>query len=233
MVSGKLEKLIFEGYSKDKPILRYTPESMIELFTAPDQLETKTIRTYGIDSMVCTPVYDEVEAALNPPRCEMLEYVKAAIGEGYQPENEEAITNLSLIDALNDNDLNREFGKCWQWYDMGGGMHETFEKQVHFEEHKEAVIQAVGHKAIDCQKVKAAADSDAANAMAAAEAEEIKRKADKELRHKRETFEVATKHLIKWLNDNSNPHAIIVIDPTSATLHTGEIGYQTEEFLKD
>jgi hypothetical protein len=46
----------------------------------------------------------------------MLEYVKAAIGEGYQPENEEAITDLSLIDALNDNDLNREFGKCWQWW---------------------------------------------------------------------------------------------------------------------
>jgi hypothetical protein len=121
---------------------------VIELFTAPDQVETKTIRTYGIDSMVCTPVYEAVEAALNPPRAEMLEYVKAAIGEGYQPENEEAITDLSLIDALNDNDLNREFGKCWQWYNMGGGMHETFEKQIHFEEHKEAVINALGNKAI-------------------------------------------------------------------------------------
>lgn len=64
---------------------------------------------------------------LNPPRAEMLEYVKAAIGEGYQPENEDAITDLSLIDALNDNDLNREFGKCWQWYNMGGGMYGTLE----------------------------------------------------------------------------------------------------------
>lgn len=64
---------------------------------------------------------------LNPPRAEMLEYVKAAIGEGYQPENEDAITDLSLIDALNDNDLNREFGKCWQWYDLGGGMYGTLD----------------------------------------------------------------------------------------------------------
>ena len=117
-------------------------------------METKTIRTYGIDSMVCTPVYEAVEAALNPPRAEMLEYVKAAIGEGYQPENEEAITDLSLIDALNDNDLNREFGKCWQWYNMGGGMHETFEKQIHFEEHKEAVINALGNKAIGVRSEK-------------------------------------------------------------------------------
>jgi hypothetical protein len=31
---------------------------------------------------------------------------------------------------------------------LGGGMHETFEKQIHFEEHKEAVINALGNKAI-------------------------------------------------------------------------------------
>lgn len=179
LVANKLENLVFEGYSMEKPVLKCHPESVIELFTAPDQLETKTIRAYGIDSMVCTPVYEKVEATLNPPRAEMLEYVKAAIGEGYQPENEEAITDLSLIDALNDNDLNREFGKCWQWYDMGGGLHETFEVP------------------------------------------------------KRQSFENITRPVIQWLNDNSNPHAIIHIDPTSATLHTGEIGYSTEEFLKD
>lgn len=143
MAPVKLEQLIFEGYSKDKPILRYTAESVIELFTAPNQLETKTIRTYGIDSMLCTPLYDEVEAALNPPRAEMIEYVKAAIGEGYQPENEAAITDLSLIDALNDNDLNREFGKCWQWYSMGGGFHETFKepKNKGFEEAAQPLIK--------------------------------------------------------------------------------------------
>ncbi|MDU4995340.1 MAG: hypothetical protein E6265_01985 [Enterobacteriaceae bacterium] len=337
--SDPMEKLIFEGYSKDKPRLKIHDEGLIELFTEPDQLETKTIRTYGIDSMVCTPVYEEDEVALNPPRAEMLEYVKAAIGEGYQPENEEAITDLSLIDALNDNDLNREFGKCWQWYDMGGGLHETFEKQVHFEEHKEDVIKAIGHKAIGCCSEKSAPDSNkhalksnfftiefqiptekdlnkiffevcdsircltpshdafrmvfdemltrvrdsvlasitirdeffhSPNAMrgkaikpiqtlayeqddkAAADEQKVKvhdhacvncftdkgpclgecniTDTNKALV---DSFEAVTKPVIKWLNDNSNPHAIIHIYPTSATLHTGEIGYSTEEFLKD
>lgn len=118
-------------------------------------------------------------AQLSPSRGEMLEYIKAAIGEGYQPEHEAAITDLSVIDALNDSDLNREYGKCWQWYNMGGGFHEAFEVP------------------------------------------------------KRVAFENITKPLIEWLNGNANPHAIIVIGPTSATLHTGEIGYSTEEFLKD
>lgn len=61
-----------------------------------------------------------------PTSGEMLEYIKAAIGEGYQPEHEAAISDLSVIDALNVNDLNREYGKCWQWYNMGGGLHDTF-----------------------------------------------------------------------------------------------------------
>jgi hypothetical protein len=58
---------------------------------------------------------------LKPPRGEMLEYIRTAIGEGYQPEHEAAVSDLAVIDGLNDGDLNREFGKCWQWYNMGGG----------------------------------------------------------------------------------------------------------------
>ncbi|WP_275216475.1 hypothetical protein [Citrobacter freundii] len=41
------------------------------------------------------------------------------------------------------------------------------------------------------------------------------------------------KPVIKWLNDNANPHASIIVDCTSAELLTGEIGVHTEEFLKD
>ncbi|MEQ9887622.1 hypothetical protein ABRP55_13835 [Pectobacterium zantedeschiae] len=69
---------------------------------------------------------------LNPPRNEMLEYIKAAIGEGYQPEHEAAVSDLAVIDSLPDHDLNREFGKCWQWYNMGGGIHETFDEDEGF-----------------------------------------------------------------------------------------------------
>lgn len=78
---------------------------------------------------------------LNPPRNEMLEYIKAAIGEGYQPEHESAVSDLAVIDALSDHDLNREFGKCWQWYNMGGGFHETLEKKLSFEDVARPVIK--------------------------------------------------------------------------------------------
>lgn len=74
------------------------------------------------------------QAQLNPPRGEMLEYIKAAIGEGYQPEHESAIIDLAVIDTLSGDDLNREYGKCWQWYNMGGGIQETFEKKVSFKD---------------------------------------------------------------------------------------------------
>lgn len=59
-------------------------------------------------------------------RGEMIEYLKQAIGEGYQPEHENAVSDPSVFYCLNDGDLNREFGKCWQWYNMGGGAHENF-----------------------------------------------------------------------------------------------------------
>lgn len=59
-------------------------------------------------------------------------------------------------------------------------------------------------------------------------------KADSEKpRYDRASFEEAAKPLIKWLNDNANPHASVIIDVTNATLLTGEVGIHTEEFIKD
>lgn len=118
--SGINKVQVFEGYATGKPRFRPGAEFVIELFTTPGTLETMSIRTCGIDSMVCTPVFED--QSVSPSHGEMQEYIKAAIGEGYQPEHEAAITDLSVIDALSDNDLNREYGKCWQWYNMGGGM---------------------------------------------------------------------------------------------------------------
>lgn len=48
-----------------------------------------------------------------------------------------------------------------------------------------------------------------------------------------QTFEEASKSLIKWLNENANPHAIVTVDVTSATLFTGEIHTRADEYLKD
>lgn len=173
------EELFIEGYSKDKPRIYLEDNQTIELLTDPHGLETTAVSTATVERIVSTPVYEETASNKELSCAEMVEYIKAAIGEGYQPEHEAAITELSVIDSLSENALNREYGKCWQWYNMGGGIHETFEVP------------------------------------------------------KRVAFENVTKHVIQWLNENSNPHAIIVIDPTSATLHTGEVGYSTEEFLKD
>lgn len=47
------------------------------------------------------------------------------------------------------------------------------------------------------------------------------------------SFEDVVKPVIKWLNENANPHTSVIIDATSAQLLTGEIGIHTEEFIKD
>jgi type VI protein secretion system component VasK len=47
-------------------------------------------------------------------------------------------------------------------------------------------------------------------------------------------FETLAKPLIKWLNDNNtNPHASIVIDCDSAQINYGGYAIHTEEFIKD
>jgi len=46
-------------------------------------------------------------------------------------------------------------------------------------------------------------------------------------------FEAVTKPVIKWLNDNCNPHTTVAISPTHAELHAGIAIVSTEEYLKD
>lgn len=46
-------------------------------------------------------------------------------------------------------------------------------------------------------------------------------------------FESLVKPLIKWLNDNRDPHSLITVDCTSAQVYGGECSVYTEEFLKD
>lgn len=48
-----------------------------------------------------------------------------------------------------------------------------------------------------------------------------------------QSFEEAVKPLIKWMNDNANPHAIIVVEVDSAVLYSGERAVVTDEFIKD
>lgn len=46
-------------------------------------------------------------------------------------------------------------------------------------------------------------------------------------------FTAMAKTMVKWLNDNANPHASIIITPTSAEPLSAEVGFTTEEFLND
>ncbi|EGH3481562.1 TPA: hypothetical protein MO487_000370 [Salmonella enterica subsp. houtenae serovar 43:z4,z23:-] len=39
-----------------------------------------------------------------------------------------------------------------------------------------------------------------------------------------ESFENAVKPLIKWLNENANPHAVIVVEVGGAVLYSGDDG---------
>lgn len=52
-------------------------------------------------------------------------------------------------------------------------------------------------------------------------------------KNKYEGLGEAAKPLIKWLNENANPHSIIVVDRNSGTLYSGEALVVTDEFIQD
>lgn len=47
------------------------------------------------------------------------------------------------------------------------------------------------------------------------------------------SLEEAAKPLIKWINENTNPHSVVLVDSTSAELLSGIAIVKCEEFLKD
>lgn len=49
----------------------------------------------------------------------------------------------------------------------------------------------------------------------------------------KEKFDEVVKPVIKYLNDNYNPHNIIIITADSAELLSGEHYLRTDEFIKD
>lgn len=54
-----VESLLFEGYSRDKPKINLGSGVNIELFTAPDSLETRIFRDHLVDSVRCFPVCED------------------------------------------------------------------------------------------------------------------------------------------------------------------------------
>ncbi|EPS3655340.1 hypothetical protein [Klebsiella quasipneumoniae] len=124
------DTLLFEGYSKDKPSIKLGTGLSIELFTAPDSVETCIFRDHLIDGVLCIPVYerdegdDEIdgtqEEKTKPPSREaMIEYIKQAIGEGYFPCVPELIPEIDkkpeLSATLHDAAVNYEYDMCRNW----------------------------------------------------------------------------------------------------------------------
>ncbi|HBT6278857.1 hypothetical protein LGR97_20015 [Klebsiella quasipneumoniae subsp. similipneumoniae] len=221
MAPGNAEVLIFEGYSKDKPKIKLGAGVSFELFTAPDSLESRIFRDHLIDGVLCIPVYerdegdDEIdgtqEEKTKPPSREaMIEYIKQAIGEGYQPKNcDELISNPDLLWQLHDEAVDYEYRACWRWYQEGHGFHETFSvpEKIH------------DHSCVNCF-------SDKGPCLGECHVSDVNKA-------RSSSFEDVVKPVIKWLNENANPHTSVIIDATSAHLLTGEISIHMEEFIKD
>jgi len=51
--------------------------------------------------------------------------------------------------------------------------------------------------------------------------------------NKRKEFETLAKPLIKFINDNCNPHTKIIIETDSAEIVSGECAFFTKEFIKN
>lgn len=49
----------------------------------------------------------------------------------------------------------------------------------------------------------------------------------------REEFKKASEPLIKWLNENTDPHSKVIVECDSAELVSGEMSHRTTEFIKD
>lgn len=49
----------------------------------------------------------------------------------------------------------------------------------------------------------------------------------------RAEFEVVTRPVIKWLNENCHPHVSVVIEPARAELLEGVCAYPTQDYIRD
>lgn len=52
-------------------------------------------------------------------------------------------------------------------------------------------------------------------------------------KEKEKKFEELTRPLIKWINEEFNPHAKIIIDVDSAEVVCGEMAFKTDDYIMD
>lgn len=211
-----VESLLFEGYSKDKPKINLGSGVNIELFTAPDSLETRIFRDHLVDSVRCLPVCEDDDET-DGTQEEQAEHEQAA--EEVKPGKlignfelsggaKDVLHALFFRGALEDGDLPSKSGAS-QLRKLG------FIKTQN---------SAVSYRGASFYNFLTPAGQEFAMAYLADSffGKPIS-----------SSFEDVVKPVIKWLNENANPHTSVSIDATSAQLLTGEIGIHTEEFIKD
>ena len=212
------DTLLFEGYSKDKPNIKLGTGLSIELFTAPDSVETCIFRDHLIDGALCIPVYEDDSDDLDDgTQEEQAEHEQAA--EEVKPGKlignfelsggaKDVLHALFFRGALEDGDLPSKSGAS-QLRKLG------FIKTQN---------SAVSYRGASFYNFLTPAGQEFAMAYLADSffGKPIS-----------SSFEDVVKPVIKWLNENANPHTSVNIDATSAQLLTGEIGIHTEEFIKD
>ncbi|HBR0759494.1 TPA: hypothetical protein L9H86_004718 [Klebsiella quasipneumoniae] len=218
MAPGNAEVLIFEGYSKDKPKIKLGAGVSFELFTAPDSLESRIFRDHLIDSVRFIPVYEDDSDDLDDgTQEEQAEHEQAA--EEVKPGKlignfelsggaKDVLHALFFRGALEDGDLPSKSGAS-QLRKLG------FIKTQN---------SAVSYRGASFYNFLTPAGQEFAVAYLADSffGKPIT-----------SPFEDVVKPVIKWLNENANPHASAIVDATSATLFTGETRVHTEEFIKD
>lgn len=212
------DTLLFEGYSKDKPNIKLGTGLSIELFTAPDSVETCIFRDHLIDGALCIPVYEDDSDDLDDgTQEEQAEHEQAA--EEVKPGKlignfelsggaKDVLHALFFRGALEDGDLPSKSGAS-QLRKLG------FIKTQN---------SAVSYRGASFYNFLTPAGQEFAMAYLADSffGKPIS-----------SSFEDVVKPVIKWLNENANPHASAIVDATRATLYTGETRVHTEEFIKD
>lgn len=63
--------------------------------------------------------------------------------------------------------------------------------------------------------------------------EEQKLGCDYDVGKAQESFAIAAEPLMKFLAENYNPHAVVIVNASGAELLTGELTHNTEKFLVD
>lgn len=222
--SEPMEKLILEGYSSDIPVLEYKETSLLKLFTKPNELEVKTIRTCAIDSMVCTPVYEEDE----PLETEIDSNKHVLKSDFFTIE----------IQVPTAEDLNKIFAEVCESVlplapsiDVFRVVFGEIMKRVHDSVSGSMAVNTEFSHRPNAMFGKAIKPTEApiyeVDDKAAADSQEAKSRYDYN------SFKSASKPLVKWLNENANPHATVIVEVDGATLYSAESHAPVREFMKD